>query len=132
MEETAPARVAPAANPEMEAFWRAASEGRLLVGHCKNCGAHHYYPRALCPHCFSDAVTLEPAAGTGEIYSVSVMRRGPATPYAVAYVRLDEGVSVLTNIVEADLDALRIGQRVRVVFKQSGTGQWVPMFRPAG
>ena len=67
--------------------------------------------------------------GRGIVYSYSVMRRVPA-PYALAYVTLDEGVTMMTNLVDCDLDAIRIGQRVRVVFKPTDGGPPVPMFTP--
>jgi uncharacterized OB-fold protein len=51
-------------------------------------------------------------------------------PYALAYVTLDEGVTMMTNIVDCDLDAIRIGQRVRLVFKPTEGGPPVPMFTP--
>jgi len=121
----------PFVNPENKPFWDAAAEGRLLLKHCKDCGQSHYYPRALCPFCFSDNTEWVDAKGTGEIYSYSVMRRGAPVPYALAYVTLDEGVSMLTNLVDCDLDALAIGQRVKVVFKPSEDGAPVPMFAPA-
>jgi len=57
------------------------------------------------------------------------MRRVPV-PYALAYVTLDEGVTMMTNIVDCDLDSIRIGQRVRVVFKPTDGGPPVPMFAP--
>lgn len=121
---------APEANPETKAFWEAAAQGRLLIGKCKACGKPHYYPRALCPFCGSDATEFVQAGGGGSVYSYSVMRRVPA-PYALAYVTLDEGVTMMTNIVDCDLDAIRIGQRVRVVFKPTEGGPPVPMFAPA-
>ena len=49
-----------------------------------------------------------------------------AEPYAVAYVTLDEGVTVLTNLVDCDFDRLAIGAPVRAVFKDG-----IPMFTPA-
>lgn len=121
---------APEANPETRPFWAAAAEGRLLIGKCASCGKPHYYPRAICPLCGSDATGMVQASGRGVIYSYSVMRRVPA-PYALAYVTLDEGVTMMTNIVDCDLDAIRIGQRVKVVFKPSEGGPPVPMFTPA-
>jgi uncharacterized OB-fold protein len=45
-------------------------------------------------------------------------------------VTLDEGVTMMTNLVDCDLDAIRIGQRVRLVFKPSEGGPPVPMFAP--
>ena len=58
------------------------------------------------------------------------MRRVPV-PYAIAYVTLEEGVTMMTNIVDCDLGAIRIGQRVKVVFKPTEGGPPVPMFTPA-
>ena len=52
-------------------------------------------------------------------------------PYCIAYVTLDEGVSMLTNIVDCDLDTVKIGMRVKVTFKPSDGGPPVPMFTPA-
>lgn len=120
---------APEANPETQAFWDAAQRGQLLLKRCKACGELHYYPRAICPFCFSDKTDWEPASGKGKIYSWSVMRRVPQ-PYAIAYVTLAEGVTMLTNIVNCDLDKIRIGQDVRLVFKASDGGPPVAMFAP--
>ena len=120
---------APQPNPETKAFWDAAAEGRLLIKRCRACGEVHYYPRAICPHCLSDKTELQQASGNGTIYTYSVMRRAQV-PYAIAYVTLQEGVSMMTNIVDCDLDKIKIGQAVRLVFKPSESGQPVPMFTP--
>ena len=120
----------PQPNPETEAFWQAASNGKLMVGWCNSCSKPHWYPRAICPRCFSDQTELREATGTGEIYSFSVMKRSKI-PYAIAYVTLDEGVKMMTNIVDTDLDAVKVGQKVRVVFKETEDGPPVPMFTPA-
>jgi uncharacterized OB-fold protein len=121
---------APEPNPETKPFWDAAAAGRLLIKTCRACGKAHHYPRALCPFCFSDRTEWQEAAGAGTIYSYSVMRRAPE-PYAIAYVTLSEGVTMMTNIVDCDLDAIRIGQTVKLVFKPSDGGPPVPMFTPA-
>ena len=63
------------------------------------------------------------------IYSFSVMRR-TAPPYAIGYVTLDEGPTMMTNLVECDFDALRIGQLVRLVLTASEGGVPVPCFQP--
>jgi uncharacterized protein len=127
-----PSRTIPAPQPtaETQAFWDAASQGRLLIKKCAACGEPHHYPRPLCPFCFSDRTEWVPASGRGTLYSYSVMRRVPA-PYAIAYVTLEEGPTMMTNIVDCDLGALRIGQSVRVVFKPTEGGPPVPMFTPA-
>ena len=114
--------------PDTEAYWKAAAEGRLLLRRGAS-GRPHFYPRALCPFDMSDTEWFE-ATGRGTIYSYSVMRR--ASPvYAIGYVTLEEGVSMLTNFVDCDLDALRIGMPVHVVFKPAGDGAGkLPCFTP--
>ena len=119
----------PQPNPETKAFWDAAAKGRLMIGKCNACAETHYYPRALCPFCFSEQTELQRASGNATIYTYSVMRRTPI-PYAIAYVTLAEGPTIMTNIVDCDLDRIRIGQAVRLVFKPSDGGPPVPMFTP--
>ena len=121
---------APPISPETQPFWDAAAAGRLMIKTCGGCGQAHYYPRALCPFCGSDRTEWLPASGRGTIYSYSIMRRVPV-PYALAYVTLEEGVTMMTNIVDGDLDRIRIGQAVRVVFRPTDGGPPVPMFAPA-
>ncbi len=121
---------APQVSPETQSFWNAAAEGRLLIKRCRSCGQAHYYPRPICPFCFGDTTVWREASGRGTIYSYSVMRRAPV-PYAIAYVTLEEGVSMMTNIVDCDFDAIRIGQEVKVVFRPTEGGPPVPMFAPA-
>jgi uncharacterized OB-fold protein len=121
---------APPVTPETRPFWDAAAAGRLVIKRCTACGRPHHYPRSICPFCWSDRTEWASASGRGTIYSYSVMRR-VAIPYVIAYVTLDEGVTMLTNIVDADVDAIRIGQPVRVVFRASEGGPPVPMFTPA-
>ena len=120
---------APEPNVETQPFWDAAAEGKLLIKRCGACGEPHYYPRALCPFCLSADTSWEETAGTGTVYSLSTMRRGKDAPYTLAYVTLDEGPAVLTNLA-GDPDALAIGQRVRVTFTPTDGGPPVPMFAP--
>mgnify|MGYP001041105815 CR=1 FL=1 len=122
---------APVPGLESQAFFEAAKDGKFLVRQCKACGKAHWYPRAVCPFCASEDTEWVEGSGKGTIYSYSVMRRAPE-PFALAYVTLAEGPTMLTNLVERDFDALSIGQAVQIVFKQSdGGGPLVPMFKPA-
>ena len=52
------------------------------------------------------------------IYSYSVMRRAEPV-YVMAYVTLDEGPTMMTNLVDCDPDAVTVGARVCIVFKPS-------------
>jgi uncharacterized protein len=117
-------------NPGDQPYFDAAAEGKLMLKKCGDCGEHHHYPRALCPFCLSEDVRWVQAKGTGEIYTYSVSRRAGPIAYCIAYVKLEEGVTLMTNIVDCDLDAVRIGQQVRVVFKKTEGGVSMPMFAP--
>jgi uncharacterized OB-fold protein len=122
---------APQISPENKPFFEAAAQGRLLLKRCDACNAPHHYPRAMCPFCGSAQTSWMAASGRGTIYSVSVTRRGAPVPYAMAYVTLAEGVTMMTNIVDCDLDAIRIGDAVEVTFVAAKDGTKVPMFKPA-
>ena len=120
----------PQPNPETEAFIEAARQGKLLIGRCLDTGKAFYYPRAVSPFTLSDNVEWVEAAGTGTIYTFSFMPRAPE-PFAIAYVELDEGPMVLTNIVDCDSDDLTLGLAVKLVIKTTEDGLPVPMFTPA-
>ncbi len=120
----------PVVTIETEAFWTAAREGRFMVPTCTACGKAHWYPRAICPFCASEKVEWREGSGQGTVYTFSVMRRAKE-PYVIAYVTLAEGPIMMTNIVDCDVDAVRVDQPVMVVFKPTDNGPPVPMFRPA-
>ncbi|WP_426958451.1 Zn-ribbon domain-containing OB-fold protein [Muricoccus radiodurans] len=121
--------MAPAVDPTNRPFFDAAREGRFLIGKCLDTGKHFFYPRGVSPFTLSNNVELVEASGRGVIYSLTVMRG--KEPHAVAYVELEEGPRVFTNIVDCDLDALRIGQAVTLAFRPAEDGQPMPVFKPA-
>ena len=111
-------------------FFAAAQQGVLRLRRCTACQKPHWYPRPVCPFCLGDT-EWEDVSGLGTVYSVTVTRRAGPIPYALAYVALDEGVTMLSNIVDCDLDTVHIGQRVKVCFKPADGGGVVAMFTPA-
>jgi len=118
---------APRVLPESLPFWQAADEGRYLVKKCNSCGQVHHYPRDICPFCLSADTVWQDSPGTGVVYSFSTMGQGDAA-YTLAYVTLDEGVTVMTNLVDCDPLQVAIGQKVRVVFAPTEGGHAVPLF----
>ena len=108
----------PVQDGESEPYWSGAKEHRLRLPRCMECGKHHFYPRELCPHCWSDRIEWRDASGRGVIYSYTIARRpaGPAfkedTPYAVAIVELEEGPRMMSNIVTGNVESIRVGDRV--------------------
>lgn len=120
---------APTPNPETERFWKAAEDGKLLIGRCRDTAKAFFFPRGLSPFTLSDNVEWIEASGRGTIYTFSYMARAPE-PFAIAYVELEEGPMMLTNIVDCESDDLKIGLPVKLVFKPSTDGPPIPMFTP--
>jgi uncharacterized OB-fold protein len=119
------------ADPLMAPYWEAATEHRLIVQKCADCGQHQFYPRPFCLQCQSDDVIWVEAAGTGTVYSrttthIAVLPDLPP-PYVVALVELDEGPRLVTNIVDGDA---AIGERVVLSWRDRADGPPLPVFRP--
>jgi uncharacterized OB-fold protein len=133
---TARPKPVPIVNTWGRPFWDAAREGHLVLQRCRDCGRHVFYPRIACPHCQADALEWVEASGRGTLYSFTVVQANAPSafardvPYVVAVVRLDEGVQMLTNIVECDVTTLRCDQPVEVVFVRRDDEFTLPCFRP--
>ncbi|PZU06484.1 OB-fold domain-containing protein [Sphingomonas sp.] len=122
--------VDPPVTAESQVFWDSADTGRFLLKRCPSCGRHNWYPRDPCPFCPSPVTDWVEGAGTATIYTYSHFARAPQ-PFVAAYVRLEEGPLMMTNIVGCDPGTLAIGQPVTLAFQRSVGGFAVPMFRPA-
>ena len=97
--------------PMLEA-WR---EGRLLIQSCDTCGSLFFYPRPLCPDCWSEHLTWREASGAGLIVSYSLVFRpnhpsfNEEIPIILAEIKLVEGPSMITRIVGCDAGQVRSG-----------------------
>lgn len=125
----------PVVTPETERFWAGTAEGKLLLPRCDDCSTLIWYPREVCPECRSQNVSWIEASGRGTVYSFSVVHRGggpwrAVLPYVLAYVELEEGPRVMTNVVDVDPSSVEVGQRVEVVFDDTGVGAALVRFRP--
>ncbi len=122
---------------ETRAYWEGAARGEVVLQRCRDCGTIQHRPRALCVSCFSDSIEHFVASGRGQVHTFTVTRQNQAPPfreacpYVLAYVELEEGPRLLTNIVECDPETVRIGMPVQVDFAPSENGLAVPRFRPA-
>jgi uncharacterized OB-fold protein len=119
-------------DPDADAFWEAAAEGRLVYSECTACGRRWFPPRAICSACGGEA-GLRDSAGRGEVVTWSRIHRSGDTgfaelvPYVVAVVALDEGVRLVANV--EPVDAVAIGRRCTVTFRPSpATGRPAPLF----
>lgn len=117
-------------------YWEAARENTLRLPKCEACGEMFLPPRNACPACRSDKIVWVTARGGGEILSCSAVYMQPfegyagELPYVLAIVRLVEGPQLMTNIVDCDVEALRIGDPVKVCFEERADGARIPQFRP--
>src|SRR5512139_1432937 len=112
----------PAVDWESRANWEGAGRGELVLQRCRACGGVQHRPRGVCASCLSGEIEHFVASGLGRVYSFSIVRQNQmpefrdALLYVVAYVALDEGPQLLTNIVGCDPTAVSIDMRVRVEF----------------
>jgi uncharacterized OB-fold protein len=128
----------PEPDPVTRPFWESVKAHAMRIQRCEACGRYVFYPRPLCPHCFSVALTWTPVSGQGTVYSFTIVYRHPVvafqaeTPYIVALVELDEGVRLLTNLVEVPPDPGRvyIGMPVELVYEDVTPEITLPKFRP--
>lgn len=125
----------PITQPWSEKFWEGTKEGKLLVQHCKDCGSNIFYPRKFCPECWSDNLDWIEASGRGKVmtFSTAISMVEPRfmddLPYTLAYIDLDEGVRIMSRIVECDYHDVKIGMEVEVVFVERENFM-LPYFRP--
>ena len=123
---------APLMNPEAKPYFDAAAEGRLIYRHCGACGHAHHPPRSICPTCRSLELTWKTASGLGTVYSASTLHRGVPVPYCIAWVSLDEGVTLMTNLVDTGGRTPPVATRVQLRFVEAEGGAQMPVFTPVG
>jgi len=117
-------------NPETKPFFDGLAAGKLVLPKCKDTGKFIWYPRAISPFTFGPVEWVE-VSGKGKVYTYSVMERANP-PYCIAYVTLDEGTTMMTNIVDVDFKDVKIGMSVKLKFIQcEGDGPAMPFFAPA-
>lgn len=122
----------PLIDTDSKPFWDGLNRNELLIQQCEDCHQHIFYPRLLCPHCFSDQVAWKEASGRGQIYSYTVVHRafGPFTdqvPFIVGIVELEEGVRMMTRIT-GRREEVEIGKQVKVTFEKVDDELTLPYF----
>jgi len=105
-------------------YWRMRKSKYRLVGtRCAECSSVYFPPRNVCHKCRRRGKIEEfQFSGDGEIVSFTVIRAAPEgfepyAPYAVAIIKLDEGIMISGQIV-GDVSKVEIGKRVRHVFRK--------------
>ncbi len=133
-----PTKSLPEPTPETAEYWAGCARHELLIQRCLACGTHQFYPRLLCTACSARTLKWVRAAGRGVIKSFTIVRRAvsdayaPDVPYVVALIVLEEGPTMMSNVVGCDVGDVRIGMRVQVVFDDWPAGVSIPKFAPTG
>src|SRR5262245_548851 len=108
-------RPVPVSSGETAPFWEACKRGVFLVQKCGDCGLTQYHYRGFCCHGWSSNVEDLPIAGTGTVWTYTVVERNnmpgfrELVPYVVALVEVPEGVKILSNVINCDPDRVSIG-----------------------
>lgn len=105
--------------------WRKFKERYNLIGSkCVHCGKHYYPKRSICPSCRRGGKMEDmKLSGRGKIFTYTVIRVPPAgfkiySPYVVAIIDLDEGCKLVSQVVDVDLDKVKIGMPVKTCFRK--------------
>ena len=115
-------------------FWEGCSRNELLLQQCSACGTFRHPPSAVCPNCLSTGYEWRELSGRGELFSYIIVHRGyhpywaQRLPYNVAFIELEEGLRMFSNIVGTPNEKLRVGQKVKVAFEERSADLVVPVF----
>ena len=131
-----PGRALPQPTPETQFFWDGTKANKLLLQKCSECSKVYFPPRPFCPACASREVSVLEASGKGVLWSYVIHHRpvpGFTPPYAIAVVKLAEGPTMMTNIVDCPQtpEALVLDMPLEVAFEQLDEEITLPLFRPA-
>ena len=126
----------PEIQPWSRQFWEGTKQHKLLIQKCKDCSAKIFYPRKICPECWSPNLSWTESSGRGKVYSYSVTMAGVEErftedlPFILALVDLEEGIRMMTNIINCKPEEVSIGMDVEVVFEDVTEDVSLPKWRP--
>ena len=127
----------PHLDEENRPWWEALKRHELYLQRCRDCAVIRYYPRAQCPECLSPRTEWLRSSGRARVYTFTATWQNQAAgfrdalPYVLAYVELEEGPRMLTNIIDCRPEQVRIGMPVEVVYEDVTPEVTLAKFRPA-
>lgn len=125
----------PIPTPWSQPFWDGCKRHELIIQRCKECQRFTFYPKILCPQCLSPNLEWVKSSGRGKVYSYTIVYSyGPTefsedTPYIVAIIDLQEGVRMMSNIVDCPPESVKCDMEVEVVFDDVTENVTLPKFR---
>lgn len=119
-------------------FYDRCKQRELSFQRCTQCGTWRHVPRPMCSACGSWEWEWTKSSGRGKVFTWTVVRRPmhPAfaedPPYAPVVVELEEGVRMVTWLVDCPPDEIQAGMPVEVVFDDVTAEVTLPKFRRVG
>ena len=126
----------PVPTPDNHGFWEACKRHELVIQTCSECHALRHPPRPICPQCHSGKLRWKPVTGMGTLYTYTITHQAIHSalqgriPWTVIIVELDEGVRMISHLVDCPEEKLRVGLRVVVTFEDINEDISLPYFRP--
>ena len=108
-------------------FWREIPQRYNLMGNkCGSCERMFFPPREACPYCRRKSIGKMKdfkLNGKGIIVTYSIIHAGPEDfeeqiPYTIAIIKLDEGPQLTAQIVDCDINDVKIGMKVESTFRR--------------
>jgi uncharacterized OB-fold protein len=108
-------------------FWREIPQRYNLIGNkCGSCARVFFPPRESCPYCRRKSIGKMQdlkLSGKGEIVTYTIIHAGPENfkkqvPYPIAIIKLEEGPRLTAQIVDCDIDDVKIGMKVKSTFRR--------------
>jgi uncharacterized OB-fold protein len=125
----------PVTDIDTKPFWDYCKQHELRVQKCLSCGKLYYPPNSLCPHCLNEGSEWVKLSGKGKVYSFVIVRRQyhPAltVPYTLAIIELEEGIRMMSNVIECKPEDVKMEMPVEVVFEDASPEISMPKFKPA-
>ncbi len=96
---------------------------RLEAGKCRKCGKIYFPKRRVCAECGSREFEQVVLDRKGKLLTYTVIHVGPQqfkdeTPYAIGIVELKEGVRLLSQITDCDLNKIKTGMPLKIEFRK--------------
>ena len=130
-----PARIKPPMGHDNAWWWNEVAKGRIAIQRCKGCQELRHPPRPMCPSCRSMEWDSVEISGRGTLHTFTVIHYpqfpGYEFPICAALVDLEEGVRMVSDVMDCKPEDLEIGMKLQAYVHEDDDGFKLPLFRPA-
>jgi len=113
----------------IEAFYRFASEKRLMAARCNKCGTLLLPPRPMCTECLSTDLKWVELEKRGKLLTYTVIHVAPTrfqsmVPYTVGIVKLKDGLKLPGMIRGVEPQELEVDMELEADFDTTLPSEW--------